>query len=189
MRKLSLMLGIWLLIAVGLGAAGWIQFLRPPWPQGVILALAGVLIFCFRRAPGFRIAVLSIPLSSLVAFHGVRLVGFYLIYLSAHGRLPRAFALPAGTGDVAIASGAVLLVLFWRKLSPAMLGVWNVFGLIDIVMVIASAARLAWLRPGSMTALLQLPLSLLPTFVLPLILFTHYVIFVRLLARRPAPVA
>ena len=45
------------------------------------------------------------------------------------------------------------------------------------------AARLAAADPSSMRALLRLPLSLLPTFLVPLLIATHVWIFVRL-ARR-----
>jgi hypothetical protein len=65
---------------------------------------------------------------------------------------------------------------------------WNVVGMLDIGFVVATAARLAAADPSSMRALLRLPLSLLPTFLVPLIIATHVWIFVRLrsaAARRP----
>ena len=52
--------------------------------------------------------------------------------------------------------------------------------LADILFVIATAARLALANPLSMSALLRVPLSLLPTYFLPLIIATHVVLFVRL---------
>jgi hypothetical protein len=58
--------------------------------------------------------------------------------------------------------------------------VWNVIGLIDILFVAATAARLAAADPSSMRALLHLPLSLLPTFLVPLIIATHVWLFWRL---------
>ena len=57
---------------------------------------------------------------------------------------------------------------------------WNVFGLVDIVLVVATATRLGVADPGSMRALLELPLSLLPTFLVPIIIATHIIIFARL---------
>jgi hypothetical protein len=53
-------------------------------------------------------------------------------------------------------------------------------GLIDILIVVTTATRLALRDPDSMVALLQLPLSLLPTFLVPLIIFTHLIIAIRL---------
>jgi hypothetical protein len=39
-------------------------------------------------------------------------------------------------------------------------------------------------NPESMSAITKLPLSLLPTFLVPIIIFTHIVIFIRLLSSR-----
>jgi hypothetical protein len=55
-----------------------------------------------------------------------------------------------------------------------------VLGLADILFVVATAARLALADPASMAALLRLPLSLLPTFLVPLIIASHVVLGVRL---------
>ena len=49
--------------------------------------------------------------------------------------------------------------------------------------MVATAARLAAADPGSMVALLRLPLSLLPTFLVPLIIASHVILGVRLTRR------
>ena len=60
------------------------------------------------------------------------------------------------------------------------MAIWNFVGLIDIGMVVLAAARLGLTEPASMRALTHLPLSLLPTWLVPLIIATHLLIFVRL---------
>jgi len=55
-----------------------------------------------------------------------------------------------------------------------------VLGLADILFVVVTAARLGVADPESMAALLRLPLSLLPTFLVPLIIASHVVLGVRL---------
>jgi hypothetical protein len=56
--------------------------------------------------------------------------------------------------------------------------------LIDILFVVATASRLARADPDSMNALLRLPLSLLPTFLVPLLIADHVVMFWRMASRR-----
>ena len=60
-------------------------------------------------------------------------------------------------------------------------------GLLDILFVVATAARVGTADPESMRALLVLPLSVLPTFLVPLIIASHVAIAVRLM-RTPAMV-
>jgi hypothetical protein len=123
-----------------------------------------------------------LPLPALLLPHASRFAGFYFLTLHAQGKLPYAFAVPGGWGDIVVAVSALALAfvpreMAWRR--KAYLA-WNTFGLVDILFVIATAARLALADPHSMSALLYLPLSLLPTFFVPLIIATHVILFVRL---------
>jgi hypothetical protein len=115
--------------------------------------------------------------------HLARFVGFYFLFLYGLGELPWEFAVPGGLGDIAVATLAVvMLAVLWMN-GPAghrLLVAWNVLGLVDILFVVATAARLNLARPGSMHALTTLPLSLLPTFLVPLIIGSHLAMLARL---------
>jgi hypothetical protein len=62
--------------------------------------------------------------------------------------------------------------------------IWNVIGFIDIAMVVLTAGRLGLENRFQMHALTYLPMSLLPTFLVPLIIASHVVIFLRLQRER-----
>lgn len=143
--------------------------------------LTAAVLLTWWIVPAVRARVDALPMSALIAIHLCRFVGVYFLILGNEGRLPRDFALPGGIGDVVVAVGATLLLLFnpLRKRRAVVTG-WNVIGLIDIIFVVLSALRCGLREWSSMALLRQLPLSLLPTFVVPLILVSHVLIFVRI---------
>lgn len=185
--KIIIALLVWLAAALAAGASGIFSSLVPPFPQAVLLGLVIVELLVFAFAPGFRAWCLTVDVRALVLFHLTRFIGIYFLILYAQGRLPYDFAVPGGWGDIAAASYAVVLAIFVRpegKAGWALYLLWNALGFADILFVVMTAARLAFEEPASMGELLRLPLNLLLTFVVPLIIFTHIVIFLRLLAAR-----
>src|SRR5882672_9418791 len=145
----------WLLVAIAAGAAGIVPSL-PPAPL-VVFALTLAVLAAGWLLAGFKAWLATIDVRWLVALHLTRFVGFYFLYLYAHGELPYAFAVPGGWGDIAVAALAVAL-LVWGPPSGggrrAAYIAWNMLGLVDILFVVATAARLATADPGSMVALL-----------------------------------
>jgi len=178
---------VWLAAALGLGATGAIARWRPPTPQLVLAGLTVVLLAAVVARPRFRHWLARLDLRWLVAVHLTRFVGFYFLLLYYRDRaLPRAFAVPGGWGDIVVATLALALLIAGGKLEvrPRLVGVWNALGLLDILFVVATASRLALADPDSMNALLRLPLSLLVTFLVPIIIADHVVVFWRI--RAPA---
>lgn len=177
----------WLVLAVAAGALGLTRQARPPMPQVVLVGLTAALVAALWAVPGLRAWARAVDLRALVLVHVTRFVGFYFLVLYGRGELPWAFAVPGGWGDIAVAALALVVAALARPDRPggrAALLAWNALGLADIVMVVATATRLAAADPGSMRALLSLPLSLLPTFLVPIIIATHLVMFWRLGSRR-----
>ena len=141
---------------------------RPPIPQLVIVGLTAALLVGFFAVPGLRRWARQVDLRALVLVHVTRFVGIYFLILHARGELPWAFAVPGGWGDIVAAASAALVAALADPARPRGRGAilaWNVFGFVDIAMVVATAVRLATADPQSMRALLAA--SALPPADLP----------------------
>lgn len=177
----------WFLVAIVIGKYGLLATLAPPFPQVVLFGSTLILLILCWKLSVFRNWVFNVDIRVLVLVHLSRFIGIYFLILHSQGELPYAFAVPGGLGDIAVATTAIFVSLISSTSGVKgfrVLLIWNVFGLLDILFVIATAGRLGMADPGSMTSLTKLPLSLLPTFLVPIIIFTHIIIFVRLIKLR-----
>jgi hypothetical protein len=166
---------------------------RPPMLLGlaavVPVAIYGLLYFTSR---GFRDLVSSADLRILTLAQTWRVGGIVFIILYERGALPGIFALPAGWGDIAIGLTAPLVA--WTCLKPlrqrAFIA-WNVLGLLDLVLavtlgVLASGTPIGILVGTVSTRLMgQFPLSLIPTFFVPLLLICHVIALSRVRKETP----
>ena len=183
-------LALWLAAALVVGSSGLLAAVGPPFPQVVLLAITTAVLVLVTRARELRRFAQTVDLRILVVVHLSRFVGLYFLVLNRRDELPYAFAVPAGWGDVAVATVALALLATVQPVGPSGRGAylgWNLVGTADILFVVATAARLAVADPTSMRALTRLPLALLPTFLVPLIIATHVVMLARLLRPRSTP--
>jgi hypothetical protein len=173
---------IWLLAAIAVGQSNFLQRIPAPALQGILFGLTGLLVAAYRWVTPFRAWIGALDLRGIVLLHVTRFVGFYFLLLYQRGELPYAFAVPGGIGDIVVATGALGVALFPCSDSTRLraISIWNVVGLIDILLVVLSAARIGLSSPHELSALTRLPLSLLPTFLVPLIIASHLAIFARL---------
>lgn len=184
-NRVSAAILIWYALAIFAGGAGLTLRMAPPWPQIILFGLVVLLLLLYWLSQSFRKWILSINIKLLIAVHLTRFIGFYFLYLYSIERLPYDFAVLGGWGDIIIASSALLIILFVHLVGKSgwiICLIWNLIGLVDILFVVVTASRLAIADPQSMSELLKLPLSLLPTFLVPIIIFTHIIIFIRLRA-------
>ncbi len=127
----------------------------------------------------------ALPSRWLVGLHVVRLpIGLAFLALGARGELHPLFATRAGWGDVVaggLSLGALALIARGEARHRGALLVWNAIGFADIVMVVATAQRilLGTDAPEKMMRLAGFPGALLPTFLVPLVLFSHGMLFAR----------
>ena len=180
---------LWFAAALVVGQQRLLQRLSPPAVQGVLFGLTALLLLAYFRLAALRAWVDALDLRALLRLHLLRFVGIYFLVLYRRGELPYAFAVPGGYGDIVVATLA--LPIMFLSLDPARrtraITIWNVIGFTDILLIVLTAIRINLTDPAQLRELLVLPLSLLPTLLVPLIIATHVVIFVRL-SRASRPV-
>jgi hypothetical protein len=181
----ALVLTIWLLLVLSLGAAG--AFVgrpgTPPLPIAMGVAAPLVLFFVWLRlSQSFRDFVLSLDLRLVAAMQAWRWAGLGFLSLYAHKVLPAVFALPAGLGDMAIGITAPWMILaLVRERDFAARGTfirWNVLGILDLLIAVSIgtvSALSATGAPGEISTapMATLPLLLIPAFLVPLFLMLH----------------
>ena len=181
-RGAWLALLIWFALAIISGVFGLLARLPVP-PPVIAGALTVALLIAVTLSPAIRAHVRSFGLRSFVAFHITRIAaGAYFLFLYRRGELASAFALPAGWGDIAVGIAAIIVALTCFPIRGSShriaLLAWNTVGLIDILFVLSTAARLFLGDPVALAMFARLPLVLLPTFVVPIVLSTHVLIFI-----------
>ena len=135
------------------------------------------------RSPG--------ALAWLTAPHTFRVVGVAFIIAMGLGKLPAAFALPAGLGDIAVGITALFIARRLASGDRTGAGWFNILGLLDLIVAV-SIGFLAGLGPTrlldispSTADIALLPLALIPTTAVPLAVALHITSLIRL---RTAPV-
>jgi len=192
---LSAMLIGWVAVAQHLGAANTYFATADTAEAGVPTILFGLLIplavaaIALWRWESIARLVSAIPLHWLVAAQVYRVAGGIFLVLWADGRLPWQFALPAGIGDVATGSLAVVVAAL---LAQNAIGAhratyaWCLFGIADLVVAITMGAMtspgrahlLAFEAPNLLIS--SYPLVMVPTFAVPLALMLHGLVLWRL---------
>ena len=171
---MAVVLLVWLIAALLLSLAG--VFHQVPLPMPMVGGLITVFILAvLTLSPAWRQRALALGYRGLIAIHLTRFVGFYFLWLYSLGVLARNFAVPAGWGDIIVAILAIPLLAIesvatrWR----GALIVWNLIGLADILMVVVMAFQMSVADPGFQNAFASLPLSLLPAYIVPLVIASH----------------
>jgi hypothetical protein len=175
---------VWLALVLVLGAGG--AFVRPAGapPLPILVGVTAPLV-AFVAAlwvvPGFRAFVLAADLPLITAIQGWRAGGLAFVALYAHGVLPGYFAWPAGLGDIAIGVTApwVMRGLIVRRSFAAspLFVVWNLLGIADLVVAVSMGGLGSVLAAGAgaitTAPMAQLPLVLIPGYLVPLFIMLH----------------
>ena len=111
---IPLVLSVWFVLVVALGASG--AFVgrpgAPPIAVGIGVGAPLLIFFAWLRlSQSFRDFVLKLDLRLIAAMQAWRWAGMGFLALYAHNVLPAMFALPAGLGDMAVGFAAPWMVL------------------------------------------------------------------------------
>ena len=180
--KLMLVLGLlWFLGALSASALHLFENTSSRLGGAVAVgATVPLLVFFgwFGLSRNFRDFVMSWNPTILTAAQTGRIIGFTFVLLEAHRGLPAIFALPAGYGDMAI--GATATIVAWKLANHGHRNsfiLWQLLGIADLITAVTLGTTAGLLDPHgvSMLYMTRLPLSLVPTFLVPLYLIFHVV--------------
>jgi len=154
-----------------------------PLPLGLaVVAPLALFAIWFAISPQFRQFALSLNPVALTIAQTWRIVGITFVVLASFGVLPNIFAQPAGWGDFAIGLTAPFVAYYLTRAGHKQSFIaWNLAGILDLVIAVAlgvsaSPALAGGLHPAVTTeAVTVLPLSLIPTFAVPLFLILHVI--------------
>ena len=189
-----LIVAAWLLAVVLGGVAGMFESgpSQPPLPILAALAVPlGIFGLGYALSPRFRDFVLSLDLRMLTAAQSWRVIGGMFVFLWAFDLRPALFAFPAGLCDVAVGIAAVFVLRAmidgapgWRRKVLLL----NLAGLLDFVGAFAtgiltsnsSLGLLAGEKAAQWASMDLMPLSLIPTFAVPLWIVLHLISLLQL---------
>lgn len=151
---------------------------QPPLAFGLAVSTP-ILVFLvwFAASKTFREFTLSLDPRILTMVQGWRFGGIAFVALAAYGILPKLFASAAGYGDIAIGLTAFLAL---KLASPNHRGsfiLWQLLGIADLVDAILLGTLSGVIDPHGIptNAMTVLPMSLIPTFGVPLFLIFHII--------------
>jgi hypothetical protein len=158
---------------------------RPPLPLLLAVVIPIFLFFLwYRSSRSFREFVLSLSPRTLTIVQAWRIAGFVFLVSYTYGILPGVFALPAGWGDIVI--GATAFSVGMKLANPSHRNsfiLWQWLGIADLAAGVSLGALARFIGPQGLTnpngittaPMTVLPLSLIPTFAVPLMLILHII--------------
>ncbi|MES2392728.1 MAG: hypothetical protein V4555_13870, partial [Acidobacteriota bacterium] len=180
-RLTGSLLAAWFLAEAAAAQFGWLGGTpgQPPIQllAAVLIPLGAIAAGCVSSS-SFRSFLLSLSPKILTQLQAWRVGGFVFLVLARYAILPPEFALSAGWGDITIGATATLVAL--RLSTPqhkTSFVIWQILGITDLIVAVSLGATTNLFHPHSIptTPMSVLPLSLIPTFAVPLLLVVHII--------------
>jgi len=195
-QRTLLVLAAWFFLALWLGVTG-----RLATADGLPIGLGAAIVlpliaFAIDGRFGHPLfgGLMRLDLQALIAAQTFRILGVIFLVAWSAGTLPGGFALPAGIGDVAVGLAAPFVATAVARRRPlAVAWIWNIVGVADLILavtsgVLRSGGPLGLLAgPITTNAVARYPLSLIPSFGVPLALLLHVRTFAALRAAMVMP--
>jgi hypothetical protein len=191
LRTATILLPLWFAAALALSYAGAFRgtLSSPPTIEfGIFIPIIVGVVWLRRSATAMRLLD-AVPQSWLVGLQFYRVLGAIFLVMYAQGRMPAAFALPAGAGDVVVGLLAPIVAIAYARGVAGrdlLVGGWNLLGLLDL----ANAIITGFLTSPSPLQVLSLdapnqlisayPLVLVPVFGVPLAVVLHVASLIKL---------
>jgi hypothetical protein len=183
-RSIAALLIVWFFAELG---PAWLGLYRgttsgiPMIQYGMLIPLV-VAIVLFWRWRLLRRIIEAVPQTWIVGIQFYRVLGVIFLVLYAAGRLPGAFAQPAGIGDIVIGLLAPIVGIAYARRPQVMAGwlrAWNLFGIGDLIVAVTTAfltspspmQMLAFAKPNELIS--AFPLVMIPVFLVPLAVLLH----------------
>jgi hypothetical protein len=171
----------------------YLNTLPPKTIMFTTLPLMLILFAIVANTPLFKKLLHAATLESLIAMHVFRILGVFFLLLYFYKLLDGPFGISAGLGDIITAIFAIPVaraVAHKKRGSRIAVYAWNIFGMLDIINLMALAylgaakAKAAGILPGGEMTIF--PFIWFPAFAPATILFLHFAVFKKLAAKRVA---
>lgn len=178
------LLALWFFAAAALGVTGALGVVPGAIVSGSMWALLFAALATVWQIHPLYAWMERLHLRAFVLPHGLRILGVTVAAIYLPRLLPHELALSAAAAEVMVGVAALALCISglpirrdwqWRAVV-----VWNASGLAGLLTVIGVAVHTMLTHPASIPALSQFPACLLPTFLLPLLIASHVLLFDRL---------
>lgn len=179
-------LAVWLLIVAVVGLSR-VYDSAPPQAVGATIVSGTVLFLLLSRFyAAFGAWLDGVSIETMICWHAIRApIGAAFLVMASQEMLPALFATRAGYGDLFAAALGIAALTFVRfansrRAKKLTFAVWNLFGLADLMLAVGTGIYLGFTVTDSMTQIARLPLLIVPTFVLPLLFGTHFIMLKRI---------